>query len=171
MKRVRDARPDKGLYFTEQSIGDWGYSFGGDLMWFMREVGIGVMNYGCKAIIVWNYMLDDKRGPNRPGGCTQCLGAVNISAGDYKTVTRYSHFYEIGHFSKVARLNAKRVELRREGELRSVYACAFKNVDGTCALVVQNDSDRPQEINVACGDKTFVCKISAKAVKSFRWNP
>ena len=171
MKRVRDARPDKGLYFTEQSIGDWGYSFGGDLMWFMREVGIGVMNYGCKAIIVWNYMLDDKRGPNRPGGCTQCLGAVNISTGDYKTVTRYSHFYEIGHFSKVARLNAKRVELRREGELRGVYACAFKNVDGTYALVVQNDSDRPQEINVACGDKTFVCKISAKSVKSFRWNP
>ena len=38
LKRVRDARPDKAIYFTEQSIGEWNYSFGGDLMWFMREI-------------------------------------------------------------------------------------------------------------------------------------
>ena len=170
MKRVRDARPDKGLYFTEQSIGDWGYSFGGDLMWFTREVGIGVMNYDCKAIIVWNYMLDDKRGPNRPGGCAQCLGAVNISTPDYKHVTRYSHFYEIGHFSKVVRAGAVRVELAADDLPRGVYACAFRNPDGSYALVAQNDSNEPRRVEIVCEGKSFVAELRGKSVKSFRWN-
>ncbi len=169
MKRVRDARPDKGLYFTEQSIGDWGYSFEGDLMWFMREVGIGVMNYDCKVIIVWNYMLDDKRGPNRPGGCNQCLGAVNISTPDYRFVTRYSHFYEIGHFSKVVRTGAVRVELDVENAPRGVYACAFLNPDGSRALVMQNDSDEPRRVEIVEGEKSFVAELRARSVKSFRW--
>ncbi len=169
MKRVRDARPDKALYFTEQSIGEWGYSFGGDLMWFMREVGIGVMNYDCKAIVVWNLMLDEKRGPNRPGGCTQCFGAVNIESRDYKTLERYSHYYEIGHFSKVVRTGAERVAL--EGELpRQVYACAFVNLDGSYALAIQNDSDEPKEVEIVCGDSRFVVKLRKKSVRSLRWN-
>lgn len=171
MKRVRDARPDKTLYFTEQSIGAWGYSFGGDLMWFMREVGIGVMNYDCKAIVVWNLMLDDMRGPNRPGGCQQCYGAVNISSTrrDYASVNRYSHYYEIGHFSKVARTGAVRVGLDAEGLPKGINACAFVNADGTKALVMQNDSDSDQRVEIVCGDKRFVTEIRAKSVKSFRW--
>ena len=169
MKRVRDARPDKGLYFTEQSIGAWGYSFDGDLMWFMREVGIGVMNYGCKAIIVWNYMLDDQRGPNRPGGCDKCFGAVNVSTPDYKRVERYSHYYEIAHFSKVVRPGAIRVELENKDLPKGACLCAFKNPDGSFALVALNDSNKPLALNVVCGDKSFVANLREKAVASFKW--
>lgn len=91
--RIHNANPDKNLYFTEMSIGTWNYSFDGDLMWTMKEIGIGSLNRYSKAVIVWNFMLDDKRGPNRPGGCTTCFGAVDISSTDYKTLDRKSHYY------------------------------------------------------------------------------
>ena len=172
MKRVRDARPDKGLWFTEQSIGDWGYSFGGDLMWFMREVGIGVMNYDCKGIIVWNFLLDDQKGPNRPGGCQSCYGAVNVSTTDFRSVERYSHFYEIGHFSKVVSPGAKRVQLNADAAPQGLYACAFVNPDGTFSLVALNDSDSTRSIRVKLGSQEFVATLYKKGTRSFKWkNP
>ena len=44
MMRLHQAYPEKGLYFTEISIGLWGngYTFADDLMWNMREVCISV---------------------------------------------------------------------------------------------------------------------------------
>ena len=169
MKRVHDARPDKDLWFTEQSIGDWGYSFGGDLTWFMREVGIGVMNYGCKGIVVWNFLLDDQKGPNRPGGCQSCYGAVNLSTTDFKSAERYSHFYEIGHFSKVAAPGAKRVQLVQDGAAEGVYACAFANPDGSLSLVALNDANSPRSIKVKSGDQEFVATLQKKGTRSFKW--
>jgi len=97
---VHNAFPNKNLYFTEMSIGSWNYSFDGDLMWSMREIGIGTLNNYGKVVIVWNFMLDENGAPNRPGGCTTCYGAVDISTKDYATLDRKSHFYMIGHLSK-----------------------------------------------------------------------
>lgn len=167
MKRVRDARPDKGLWFTEQSIGTWSYSFAGDLMWFMREVGIGVMNYDCKGIIVWNLMLDDQKGPNRPGGCQSCFGAVNLSTRDHASLERYTHYYEIGHFSKVVKPGAKRVKLTIDGTDDGFCACAFVNPDGTRAVVALNETEEPRIVAVVAADCEFSATIQPKAVRSF----
>jgi len=72
---IHNARPDKNLYFTEISIGLWGsgYQFGEDLMWNLREVGIGTLNNWSKAVIVWNFMLDDKHGLIVPEGAICAL--------------------------------------------------------------------------------------------------
>lgn len=87
---VHARNTSKNLYFTEISIGSWGYSFADDLMWNMNEVCLGTINNWAKAVIVWNFMLDANHGPNRPGGCTTCYGAIDIQS-DYKTMTRNSH--------------------------------------------------------------------------------
>ena len=68
MLNVHNSFPSKNLYFTEMFIGTWNYSFDGDLMWSMRELGIGTLNNFCKSVIVWNFMLEEKGAPNRPGG-------------------------------------------------------------------------------------------------------
>ena len=88
---VHARNTSKNLYFTEISIGSWGYSFADDLMWNMNEVCLGTINNWAKAVIVWNFMLDANHGPNRPGGCTTCYGAIDIQS-DYKTMTRNSHY-------------------------------------------------------------------------------
>lgn len=169
MKRVRDARPDKGLYFTEQSIGAWGYSFEGDFIWFMREVGIGVLNYDCKAIIVWNYMLDDKRGPYRPGGCSMCYGAVNLSTRDYATVERYSHYYEIAHFSKVFATGAQRIHIEQSTAQQGLYSCACVNPDGSYAMVLLNEQDSPVTVGVKRGEECFTVPLQGKSARSLYW--
>ncbi len=175
MKRVRDARPDKKLYFTEQSIGSWGYSFGGDLMWFMREIAVGTLNYDCRAVIVWNFMLDDQKGPNRPGGCQQCYGAVNLSTNDHKSVERYSHFYEIGHLAKGFAQGAVRIgahyaiDGKASEAPRGFYATACLNPDGTAALLAVNDTDAPRKFVVRIGDSSFLAAIDAKATRTFKF--
>ncbi len=60
-------RPDKELIFTETSIGMWndGRNLAKRLTDDMREVALGTVNNGCKAVMVWNLMLDSERGPNR----------------------------------------------------------------------------------------------------------
>ena len=98
---VHDKYPDKELLFTETSIGTWndGHNLQVRLIDDMREVALGAVNNWCKAVIVWNLMLDSERGPNRDGGCQTCYGAVDIERSNYSTITRNSHYYIIGHLS------------------------------------------------------------------------
>lgn len=171
MLKIHEARPDKGLYFTEISIGLWGsgYSFAEDLMWNMREVGIGTLNNYCKAVMVWNYMLDDKHGPDRPGGCNICLGAVDIDSNDYKTLTRNSHYYSMAQLSKVIKPGA--IRIKSGGQVANgIYYSAFENPDGTYSIVLQNDTNEAIELTVKTEEKSFTYNLLQKSVSSFIWN-
>lgn len=166
--KIHNARPDKNLYFTEMSIGTWNYTFDGDLMWTMKEIGIGALNRFSKAVIVWNYMLDDKRGPNRQGGCTTCFGAVDINSSDYKTLDRKSHYYFIGHMSKVLKSGSLRIGT--SGFLPSgVYATAALNPDGTYGIVLQNDNSSSIQMTLEDGNHHFDVTLPAKSLTSCIW--
>lgn len=169
LTNVHNAYPDKNLYFTEMSIGTWNYSWDGDLMWTMREIGIGCLNRYCKAVIVWNFMLDDQKGPYRPGGCSTCYGAVDIDSKDYATLDRKTHFYFIGHMSKV--LHAGSTRIGTSGSLPSgVYATAAENTDGTYGLVLQNDTDEGVKLTVDDGTHSFDCTLPQRSLTSCIWN-
>ena len=103
LQKIHLAQPDKELIFTETSIGEWndGRNLSARLLDDMEHIGIGILNNWGKAVIVWNLMLDEKGAPNREGGCKTCYGAVDISSSDYKTITKNSHYYVIGHLSSV----------------------------------------------------------------------
>jgi len=165
---VHNAYPNKNLYFTEMSIGSWNYSFDGDLMWSMREIGIGCLNNYCKAVIVWNYMLDEKGAPNRPGGCTTCYGAVDISSGDYKTLDRKSHYYMIGHLAKAISPGAVRIGTSGF-QTSGLYYTAVENTDGTYGVVLQNDTNASIKVVLADASHWFTYTIPAKSVVSSRW--
>jgi len=165
---VHNANPEKNLYFTEMSIGEWNYSFAGDLMWNMAEVCIGTINNWTKAVIVWNFMLDKNRGPNRPGGCTTCYGAIDINL-DYKTMTRNSHYYTISHLAKVIKPGAKRIGTTGY-KVNGLYYAAFQNTDGSYAVVLQNDTNSAMNITLSDGKHSFAYSVPAKAVASYKWN-
>jgi len=171
MRDIHSARPDKNLYFTEMSIGNWGtgYNFGGDLMWNMREVCLSSINNWCKAVMMWNFMLDDNHQPFRPNGCNMCLGAIDISSKDYTTMTKNSHYYTMAHLSKVIAPGAYRIastDVRIDG----LYYAAFINPDGSYAAVLQNETDKPILVSLSDGVKSFKYLSPAKSVNSFRWN-
>lgn len=168
--KIHNARPDKNIYFTEMSIGLWedGYSFEKDLIWNMREVCIGTINNYNKAVIMWNYMLDDKHGPDRPGGCDICLGAIDIDSKDYTTMTKNSHYYTMAHLSKVIKPGAFRI--KTEGNTNeSLHYSAFKNTDESYSLVILNDSDSLQTIKILVDGKSFTYNVKPKSVVSGIW--
>lgn len=167
---IHNARPDKNLYFTEMSIGLWGdgYSFAKDLMWNMREVCIGTINNYNKAIIMWNYMLDDNHGPDRPGGCDICLGCITIDSDDYKLMDRNSHYYTMAHLSKVIKPGSYRI--KAEGKIsENIYFSAFENPDKTYSIVLLNDSKEEKPVTIEIGNKAFNYNVPATSVISCIW--
>lgn len=167
---INTRRPDKELIFTETSIGTWndGKNLATRLMEDMQEVALGTINNWCKAVIVWNLMLDSERGPNREGGCQTCYGAVDINKGDYKTITRNSHYYIIGHLSSVVKPGAVRIGTRGYTENGITYS-AFQNTDGSYAFVLLNNTNETKKITLSDGSKHFSYDVPAKAVVSYRW--
>lgn len=168
--KIHETRPDKNLYFSEMSIGLWGdgYNFGGDLMWNMREVCIGTINNFNKAVIMWNFMLDDKHAPFRPGGCDICLGAIDISSADYASMTFNSHYYTMAHLSKVIKPGAKRIKAEGNTSEKIVYS-AFENPDGSYSVVLLNEENTAQNIHIAEGKNIFTHNVPAQSVVSYRW--
>jgi len=165
---VHNAFPSKNLYFTEMSIGTWNYSFDGDLMWSMRELGIGCLNNFSKSVIVWNFMLDEKGAPNRPGGCNTCFGAVDISTSDYATLDKKSHYYVISHLSKAISTGATRIATTGY-QTSGLFYTAVENTDGTYGVVLSNENDSSLKITLQDASHSFVYTIPAKSIVSCRW--
>ncbi|MDR1544292.1 MAG: glucosylceramidase [Prevotellaceae bacterium] len=166
---IHSQYPDKELIFSEASIGIWndGRNLDASLLRDMEELGLGTVDNWCKAVIVWNLMLDNDRAPNREGGCQTCYGAVDINNTNYKAITRNSHYYVIAHLSSVVKPNATRIGTSGFTASGISYT-AFENVDGTYALVFIN-KNADQEVTIEDGKKHFTYTLPAKAVVSMRW--
>lgn len=165
---VHNSYPEKNLYFTEMSIGTWGGGFESDLLWNMREVFIGAVNNWSKSVVVWNLMLDDKRGPNRPGGCQTCYGVVDINSSDYKAIVYQSFYYNLAHMSKVINPGAVRIATSGYKPSGFIYT-AVKNPDSTYGIVAQNDNGIDLSVTFALGDKSFSYLIPPMSIVSFKF--
>lgn len=166
LAQIYKADPSKSIYFTEQSIGTWCPNFGDNLLWHIREVCLGTINNYCRAVVLWNFMLDAERGPNRPGGCQTCYGFVDCDASyAYNTLTYRSHWYAIGHMSKVVQRDAYRIKSSGAG----VTLSAFENPDGTLAAVVLNEKDEEKQVVVKSPKGDFTLTLAGRSVTSIIW--
>lgn len=170
LDRIHQEAPDKSIYFTEMSIGLWGsgYDFGGDLMWNMKEVCLGTINRWNKAVIMWNFMLDDKHGPYRKYGCNICLGAIDISSEDYKTMTFNSHYYTMAHLSQVIKPGAFRIESKGNTD-SNIHYSAFINPDQSMSMVLLNEGSEEQLITIQAKGKSFSLNVAPQSVVSCIW--
>ena len=166
---IHTAAPDKEIYFTEASIGTWNYTFDGCLINDFQSIFLGTLSRYGKGVLLWNMMLDEKGAPNRPGGCTTCYGAIEISSSDYRTLKYNSHFYDLAQCAKVIRPGAVRIGASGYTTSGLEYL-AFRNPDGSTAFVALNTSS--QEVTVAVyetSEHSFRYTIPAKSIASFRW--
>ena len=166
---IHNQYPEKELIFTETSIGTWnnGKDLSVRLMEDMQNVALGTVNNWCRAVIVWNLMLDANRGPNRPEGCRTCYGAVDI-AEDYKTLSYNSHYYIIGHLSAVVKPGAIRIGTTGNTATDMVWS-AFENPDKTYSIVLLNNSTENKTLTVSDGKNQFRHNVPAKSVASYIW--
>ena len=167
LDNIHKKAPEKNLYFTEQSIGTWNYqSFGQSLMSEMKNTCIGTVTRWCKAVIVWNFMLDENGGPHGgPGACATCYGAVDISSKDYITLNKRSHYYVIGHLSKALKAGSTRIAT--SGYMPTgLSVVASENLDGTYGLVLFNENAEGLTFVIEHNGKHFEIKLPAESITS-----
>lgn len=164
--------PQKALIFSESSIGTWndGRNLATRLMADMKNVALGTVNRMCKAVIVWNFMLDTNMGPNLDGGCQTCFGAIDIDPSNYRTYTRNSHYYIIAHMSVAAATGAVRLGTSRNIASQNIISACFLNPDGTYGAVILNTGDEDKTINVGDGSSYVRVNVPAGGVSSVKWN-
>lgn len=170
LNNVHNATPGKELVFSETSIGEWndGRNLSVRLIDDMEQVALGTVNRWSNGVIVWNLMLDTNKGPNRPdGGCTTCYGAVDIST-DYKKLTRNSHYYIIAHLSSVVKPGAVRIGTKGFTANGLTYS-AFKNADGSYAVVCSNSKNEAIPVTFDDGSHHFSTTIPARSAVSYSW--
>lgn len=156
----------KNVYFTEQYT-DGSGSFSGDLGWHVQNVVIGSLNNYAKAVLEWNLANNSLYGPRLAGGCTSCQGAITVS-----TSTSYARnvsYYIIGQISKFVKSGAVRVAATCSNT--GYITSAFKNPDGTLAVLVYNSKSSAQSFKIVVGTQAFVYSIPASSAATFVWNP
>ncbi|MEH6435916.1 glycoside hydrolase family 30 protein [Massilia sp. DD77] len=158
--------PDKDTWFTECSGGRWSPDWAKNLMYFTRTLVIDTTRGWARGVLLWNLALDEKDGPHL-GGCKDCRGVVTIDARTGE-VTRNVEYYALGHASRFVKPGAHRIaSSEAAGELANV---AFRNRDGSMALIVANGGKEARAFSVRIGKQGFRYALPANSVATFSWN-
>jgi glucosylceramidase len=171
---LHKAFPSKGIWFTECS-GSHGPDdtppqiFRGTLTWHARTLMLGTTRNWAKSVVNWNIALDSTGGPHL-GGCDTCTGLVTLQPDG--SVSTDAEYYTIGHLSKFVKPGAVRIGSTSYGTTGwngQLMSAAFRNPDGTTALVVHNENDDPRSFAVAVGDRTFEYELPGGAIATYTW--
>jgi glucosylceramidase len=139
VKRVHESFPAKNILFTEGCNGPFNMSQIDDWKWGERygRSMINDFNSGTVGWTDWNILLDEIGGPNHVQN--YCFAPIHADTKTGKVFYMNAYYY-IGHFSKFIRQGAKRIAC--SSSRSPLLSTAFKNVDGSIAVVVMNQSDK-----------------------------
>lgn len=163
LSKVRNAHPDKNIYFTEQWTSGKG-NFGGDLKWHVKNLIVGATRNWSRNVLEWNLAADPEFNPHTPdGGCTECLGALTV--GD--SIVRNVSYYVIAHASKFVRPGSFRVASNLLDGLPNV---AFMHPSGKKVLIVLNDSNESKTFGIKFNNKISQSTLAPGSVATYTWN-
>jgi glucosylceramidase len=169
LDKVHQSFPDKEIYFTEASIGEWNYNYESCLLNDFRDIFLGTLGRYGRGVTLWNLMLDSENKPYRPGGCSTCFGGVTLAASDHslKGIVRNSQYYNVAHCSKVLQPGAVRLGTTGYKPDGVTYQW-YRNPDGSYAVILLNEGSDALMHFVT--DKVSVkCRIPAKCIQSLVW--
>lgn len=162
MNKVKEAHPDKNVYFTEQYTSTKG-SFGGDLNWHVKNLIIGATRNWSKVVLEWNLANDGEYKPFTEGGCSICKGALTIAN---NTVTRNVSYYIIAHAAKFVQPDSIRISSNIAGNIQNA---AFKTPTGKFVLIAQNDGNKTESFNIKFKTNNVIATLPKGAVGTFIW--
>lgn len=162
LSTVRNAHPDKNLYFTEQWTGANG-TFAGDLTWHVKNVIIGSMRNWSKIALEWNVANDPSFGPHTPGGCTECKGALTVSGSSF---SRNVAYYIIAHASRFVPSGSIRIE---SNVINGVSNVTFLTPTGKKVLIAVNDGGTTAIFNIRYKGKVAATGLPVGAVGTYVW--
>ena len=180
LSEIYKTYPEKKIYFTEASIGTWigGYEDRWDFNFLSNCVVpdfstmfLGVLARGGRGSVLWNLMLDDKKGPYsmHDGSCKTCYGAVTINSGDYKTIVKNSHWFDCAHASVALKPGARKMAHKSFTLPSGIELQMYLNPDNTVGALICNNSGKEQDFVFASTKHTVKYKVPAKSIASLLW--
>jgi glucosylceramidase len=169
---LHDRFPNKDVYFTECSgirSTDPSKTFADTVKWHSRNLIIGTTRNWAKTVVTWNLALDPAGGPH-VGGCDTCTGVLTVGPG--QTMQTNAEYYTLGHASRFVKPGAVRIASTSFGTTGwngQIMDVAFRNPDGSTALVVHNQNDEPRSFAVSVGAYAFTYTLPGGALATFTW--
>jgi glucosylceramidase len=159
---VHEAYPEVPLLLTESSIEkfdpaqmqSWanGERYGSEIL--------ADLNAGSSGWVDWNMLLDSRGGPNHVGN--YCFALLHASD-DGQLIFTPSYAY-MGHFTRYIRPQARRVNATTSRS--TLDATAFRNADGSLAVVVMNKTDQAQRYRLIVDGLEVAVDIPAHAIQT-----
>ncbi|MGW4646517.1 ricin-type beta-trefoil lectin domain protein [Kitasatospora sp. NPDC004289] len=160
---VHDQYPGVDAFGTEHSGGTW---IADQQREDMRNIIDYTRNWG-KSVVKWSLAVDQNGGPHF-GGCGTCTGLVTVQNGGSRAgqVDYTVEYYTMGHLTKFVKPGAYRIASTANSAVPNV---AWRNPDGSKALIAYNDSGTAQTVRVNWGGQSFGYQLPAKTSATFTW--
>lgn len=180
LDEIHKTYPDKNIYFTEASIGQWigGYEdrwnfnfLSNCLVNDFSSIFLGTLKRGGSGVTLWNLMLDDKRGPfsRHDGSCKTCYGGVTINSADYRTIVKNSHWFDCAHASVAIKPGARMMSYDAFNMPSGMEMQMYLNPDNTVGVIICNNSGAEQQFVFANTKFTVKYTVPAKSIASILW--
>ncbi|MEU2553188.1 ricin-type beta-trefoil lectin domain protein [Streptomyces sp. NPDC013313] len=160
---VHNQYPDLDAFGTEHSGGTW-------IANQQREDMNNIIDYTrnwAKSVTKWSLAVDQNMGPHN-GGCGTCTGLVTVHNGDGAsgTVDYTVEYYTMGHLTKFVRPGAQRIASTASSAVPNV---AWRNPDGSKALIAYNDSASAKTVTVDWGGQHATYSLPGRTSATFTW--
>ncbi|MFC5822878.1 ricin-type beta-trefoil lectin domain protein [Nonomuraea insulae] len=162
--QVHNQYPSVRQFSTEHSGGTWiGNQHNEDMA--------DIVNYARNwsgSLVKWGLALNQSMGPHN-GGCGTCTGLITVQEGGSRAgqVDYTIEYYTTGHLTKFVKPGASRIDSTANGTVQNV---AYKNPDGSKALIAHNGGTSGQSIRVNWGNQSFVYSLPARTTATFTWS-
>ncbi len=167
---IENLYPGTPLFFTECTGGYYAPDFASNLGNITEGQIINVLRNWGKTVTFWNMALDQTGGPTVENGCTDCRGVVTIDTSTSPaTVSRNVEYYALGHLAKYVQTGAYRIASSSFGS-GSIEDVAFKNPDGSIAVLVYNGGSTSNQFSLNWQGKTASYTLPAGAVATLTWS-
>ncbi|MCL2763481.1 MAG: glucosylceramidase [Treponema sp.] len=173
LAKIAKAFPSKEIFFSEGCIeggprpGAWfpGERYGHNI--------INDLNNGLTGWIDWNIALDMQGGPNHVGNFCDAPILVDTAKGE---LHYQSSYYYIGHFSRFIKPQAQRIACTIDSYMtpatvdgkmgNMMECCAFKNSDGSLAIVVMNRTEADMRYELCEGGDTTTLYCPPRGIQT-----
>ncbi|MFI1098034.1 RICIN domain-containing protein [Streptomyces sp. NPDC020917] len=161
---IHNQYPSLPAFDTEHSGGTW---IGNQQKEDMENLIDYTRNWG-QSWVKWSLAVDQGMGPHN-GGCGTCTGLITVHNGDSRSgqVDYTVEYYTMGHLTKFVKPGATRIASTDNSTIRNV---AWRNPDGSKALIAYNESSSAQQLRVNWGDENFAYTLPGGASATFTWS-
>jgi glucosylceramidase len=160
---VHNRYPAVPAFDTEHSGGSW---VSDQQRQDMSDIIGFTRNWGT-TVTKWSLAVDQNHGPHA-GGCADCTGLVTVHNGDGRSgaVDYTIEYYDMGQLTKFVRPGAVRIDSTLTPDVSDV---AFRNPDGSTALIAYNGTSHPAPITVIDNGASFSYVLPARTTATFAW--